>query len=144
MNVFDIATEEELSSLVDEREILLLDFWAPWCPPCKEFKPVFEAAARRHPDVAFCRVNTQSDEVLSDAFEVENIPTLVVIRERVMLAAQPGYLTEAQLDDLIRQVREVDMESVLRQVEDAEAGQENSVKHEAGQVPMEDEEGIRP
>ena len=118
MTVRDISTEEELAKLLDERDVILLDFWAPWCPPCKEFKPVYEAAAERHGDVAFCRVNTQSEEGLSDAFGVEHIPTLVVLRERVMLAAQPGYLKADQLDDLLRQVREVDMEEIL---EDAEA-----------------------
>lgn len=120
MAVFDISTEEELSKLLLERDILLLDFWAPWCPPCKEFKPVFEGAAERHPDVAFCRVNTQSDERLSEAFDVEHIPTLVVLRDRVMLAAQPGYLSHDQLDDLLRQVREVDMEGVLQEAEGPE------------------------
>ncbi|MGM0669606.1 MAG: thioredoxin family protein, partial [Gemmatimonadota bacterium] len=115
MAVFDISTEDELSGLLQERDILLLDFWAPWCPPCREFKPVFEEAAGRHSDVAFCRVNTGSDETLSEAFDVEHIPTLVVLRDRVMLAAQPGYLTGEQLDDLLRQVREVDMEAVLQE-----------------------------
>lgn len=117
MAIFDITTEDELSGLLGERDILLLDFWAPWCPPCREFKPIFEAAADRNPDVAFCRVNTQADEVLSGAFDVDHIPTLVVIRERVMLAVQPGYLKPEQLDDLLRQVREVDMTEVLNESE---------------------------
>jgi len=117
MPVVDIQSGTDLEKLLGKKDILLLDFWAPWCPPCRTFAPVFEAAAERHEDIAFCRVNTESDEDLSNAFEVEHIPTLVVIRERVMLASQPGYLEAEQLDDLLRQVREVDMDAI-RQGED--------------------------
>jgi thioredoxin len=126
MAVVDLTTEEELEGLLQEKDILILDFWAPWCPPCKAFAPVFEAAADRHADVAFGRVNTQSDEELSKAFDVENIPTLVVVRERVMLAVEAGYLTGEQMDDLLRQAREVDMQALLEAEGGSSENQEES------------------
>jgi thioredoxin len=126
MAVVDLTTEEELEGLLQEKDILILDFWAPWCPPCKAFAPVFEAAADRHADVAFGRVNTQSDEELSKAFDVEHIPTLVVVRERVMLAVEAGYLTGEQMDDLLRQAREVDMQALLEAEGGSSENQEES------------------
>lgn len=118
MSVRDLSDERGLEEVLAEKETVVLDFWAPWCPPCKEFAPVFEAVAERNPDVGFCRVNTKEDKTLAEAFEVEGIPSLVVIRDRILLAAQPGYLTEAQLASLLDQVRAVDMEEVKRSMEE--------------------------
>jgi thioredoxin 1 len=112
MAVHDMITQAELEEVLESHDLLVVDFWAPWCPPCKAFAPLFEAAAERHPDAAFCRVNTQEEEELSGPFDVDHIPTLVVIRERVMVASQPGYLEADQLDALLRQVRELDMDAI--------------------------------
>lgn len=118
MAVIDIRTEEELDALLGRADTLIIDFWAPWCPPCKVFAPIFREASDRHPDVAFCRIDTQDDSGLSDAFGVSHIPTLVVVRDRVMVASQEGYLKEAQLDDLLRQVAELDMAGVMEEEEE--------------------------
>ena len=112
MTVRELSTESDLVPVLEKAETLLIDFWSPLCPPCKAFAPVFEAAAARHPSVAFCKVNTREKEELSAAFDVEHIPTLVAIRERVMVASQPGYLSGDQIDELLRQVRELDMEAL--------------------------------
>jgi thioredoxin-like negative regulator of GroEL len=112
MNVHDITTESELAEILGESGTVIIDFWSPLCPPCKAFAPVFEEAAGRNPDVAFCRVNTREDEELSAPFEVEHIPALVVIRDRVLVASQPGYLRGEQLDDLLGQVAALDMDSL--------------------------------
>jgi thioredoxin 1 len=120
MSVQDLHSEDDLESALADRETAVLDFWAPWCPPCKEFAPVFEAASERHADMAFCRINTQEAEGLAAAFDVEHIPTLVVIRQRIMLASQPGYLSEDALDDLLKQVRELDMDALREEMQEAE------------------------
>lgn len=108
----DISKEAELEELMEDHDIIVLDFWAPWCPPCKAFAEVLESVSGRFPHVAFSRVNTNEKEELSPPFDVSTIPMLVVIRDRVMVASQPGYLEETQLQELLRQVEGLDMESV--------------------------------
>jgi len=124
MAIHDITTEDDLERVLDSHETAVIDFWAPWCPPCKEFAPLFEEAAREHPTMAFCRVNTEEEEALAEAFDVESIPTLVVIRDRIMLASQPGYLPREKLDDLLAQVESLDMDALRREM--AEEGGESS------------------
>jgi thioredoxin 1 len=121
-----MTTQAELEGVLETHDLLVVDFWAPWCPPCKAFAPLFEAAAERHPDAAFCRVNTKEEEELSGPFDVDHIPTLVVIRDRVMVASQPGYLEADQLDDLLRQVRELDMDAIRGDSEAGGTGEESS------------------
>jgi len=116
MTVHPVGTESDLEDLLNRHPIVLLDFWAPWCPPCREFLPVFESAADRHRDLAFCRVNADEAKELKAGFDVQSIPTLIVIRDRVMIAAQPGYLPETALDDLVAQVRALDMDALRREM----------------------------
>jgi len=116
MAIHTVADESELNRMLDEHDTVLIDFWAPWCPPCKEFVPVFEAAAARHPNLAFCRVNTEESGDLAQAFDVVSIPTLVAIRERIMIASQPGSLPEHVLEDLIAKVKGLDMDELRREM----------------------------
>ncbi len=126
MRVHDLATEDDVERILAERDTAIVDFWAPWCAPCREFAPLFAAAAARNPDMAFCRVNTQEAGDLAAAFEVEHVPTLIVVRERIMLASQPGYLSENKLDSLLAQVRELDMEALREQMNAAETSEETA------------------
>jgi thioredoxin 1 len=110
------VTEQNFGTTV-ERGIVLLDWWAAWCGPCRMFAPVFEAAASRHPDVVFGKVDTEAEPALSEAFGIQAIPTLMVLRDGVLLASQPGVLPAAALDELIARARAIDMDEVRRQLE---------------------------
>lgn len=109
------VTEANFSETV-EKGIVLLDFWAAWCGPCRAFAPTFEAAAARHPDVVFGKIDTDAEGGIASAFEIRSIPTLMVFRDGILLTAQAGALPAKALDELVRKARELDMDEVRRQV----------------------------
>lgn len=104
---------------------LIVDFWASWCGPCRNFAPVFEAASEKHADFTFAKINTEEQQEIAAALKIRSIPTLMIFRERVMLFNQAGALSAAQLDDLINQVRELDMSKIHAEIEqqDGQPGQ---------------------
>ncbi|WP_199264684.1 thioredoxin [Alcaligenes faecalis] len=108
--------EETFQAAVEDGNPLIIDFWAPWCGPCRQFAPVFDAAASKHADVTFAKVNTEEEQELAAGLRIRSIPTLMVFRERVLLFSQAGALSAAQLDDLIEQVKSVDMEKVHAEI----------------------------
>jgi len=97
--------------------IVLVDFWADWCMPCRMFGPVFEAASEKHPDIVFGKVDTEAEQGLAGSLNIRSIPTLMVFREGVLVFSQAGALPEATLEELIQAVRDLDMEEVHREVE---------------------------
>ncbi len=109
-------TADTFESTVMGNDIVLVDFWAAWCGPCRMFAPVFEKAAEQHTDITFTKVDTEAEPALAASFQITSIPTLMAIREGVVLYAQPGALPAPSLEELISKVREVDMAQVREEI----------------------------
>ena len=114
MATIELTTENFESTLAHDG-IVLVDFWASWCGPCRQFGPVFERASEQHADVVFGKVDTEAQQELAGTFDIRSIPTLMVVRDRVVLYSQPGALPADALEDLIGQARAVDMDAVRKE-----------------------------
>lgn len=110
------VTHENFQKTLDESNILLVDFWASWCGPCRAFAPTFEAASENYPDVVFAKVDTESQQELAGFFQIRSIPTLMIFRERVLLYNEAGALPPAALEQIIEQVKGLDMAKIHAEI----------------------------
>ena len=117
-------TEDNFNETIENNGIVLVDFWATWCAPCRAFGPIFEKASEKHEDVVFGKINTEEQQALAAAFNIRSIPTLMVFRDKVLIFAQPGMLPGNVLDELIGKVKELDMDEVRAKVAEEEKKQE--------------------
>jgi thioredoxin 1 len=109
-------TTDTFKEVVENNDMIIIDFWASWCAPCRSFAPTFEAASEQHADIVFAKVNTEEQQELAAAFNIRSIPTLMVFREKVIVYADAGALPAAGLQQLIDGVRSLDMEAVRAEI----------------------------
>ena len=107
---------KDFRETVEKGGIVLVDWWAPWCGPCRSFAPTYESVAEANPDVVFAKVNTDEEQELAGAFQIRSIPTLMVFRDKVLLFSQAGALPRSALEELLKKVRELDMEKVRAEI----------------------------
>jgi thioredoxin len=114
-------TAENFNQYVERDGVLFIDWWAPWCGPCRSFGPIYEKASEKYADVTFGKIDTEAQPELAGTFQIQAIPTLMVFRDQVLVFARPGMIPAAGLDDLVEQVRALDMDDVRKQIAQQEA-----------------------
>lgn len=126
-------TKDTLQSTIEDNEIVLIDFWAEWCGPCRSFAPTYEAISEKYPNVKFAKVDTEAEQELAANFGIRSIPTLVAFRDQIGIFSQPGALPGDALEDLIRQIEGLDMDDIRKEIatEESESGSEADEGSEA-------------
>jgi len=115
-------TKENFEQVVTSNPTVIVDYWAPWCGPCRGFAPVFERVAEANPDVVFAKVNTDDEQEIASHFQIRSIPTLMVFREQIIVFAQPGALPQGAFEQVVAKVKALDMDEVRKQIADEQSG----------------------
>ncbi len=116
------VNKDNFEQIVTSNDIVIVDFWAPWCGPCRSFAPIYEQTSENHPDVVFAKVNTEDQTELAGYFQIRSIPTLMIFREKVIIFSQPGMLPASALEDVIAKVKALDMAEVHKELAKSDAG----------------------
>ena len=130
MATIDLTADSFQQTVLDAEGLVLVDFWAEWCGPCRNFAPVYERVSERHPDAVFGKVDTEAEQGLAAAFQIMSIPTLMIFRDQVLLYSQPGSLPETALEDLIQQAKALDMDAVRKQIAEHESQHADEASHQ--------------
>jgi thioredoxin 1 len=120
------VTNDTLQDTIANNDIVIIDFWAPWCGPCKSFAPTYESVSEKYNDVVFAKVNTEDEQELAASFQIRSIPTLMIFREQIAIFSQAGMLPESGLVEVIAKTKELDMDQVRKEVAEQQAKQEQS------------------
>ena len=115
-------TKENFEKVVTGNPTVVVDYWAPWCGPCRGFAPVFEKVSEMHPDVVFAKVNTDEEQEIAAHFQIRSIPTLMVFREQIIVFSQPGALPQGAFEEVVAKTKELDMDEVRKQISDQPPG----------------------
>jgi len=110
------ATKDNFQEIIDNNDFVIVDFWAPWCGPCKQFAPVYDETSEKYDNITFVKVNTEEEQDLAGHFQIRSIPTLMVFRDQTVIYSQPGALMGGQFEQLIGQASDLDMEEVRKQI----------------------------
>src|SRR4051812_17066739 len=117
-------TKENFEQVITGNNTVIVDYWAPWCGPCRGFAPVFEKVSEMHPDVVFAKVDTDAEQEIAAHFQIRSIPTLMVFREQIIVFSQPGALPQGAFEQVVDKVKALDMDEVRKQVGGEEGGQQ--------------------